>query len=263
MKDREPAVGGARDLDRAAEWIRRGARVVAFTGAGISVESGIPPFRGEEGLWRQVDPSFIEIDRFCAEPLDSWRKIREIFYEHFGHARPNAAHEALARLERAGFLHAIVTQNIDYLHQDAGSRSVVEFHGQSKQLRCLSCDRTVPAEAPLLEKLPPRCTCGGLFKPDFVFFGEPIPAKAAESAFALAETADLMLVVGTSGEVMPACQIPLAAAARGVRIIEVNPVPSAFTPRITNLFLQGKAGPVLSSLAGRVLGMSGGDGEPA
>ncbi len=242
---------GEDHVARAAERIRQAGRVVAFTGAGISVESGIPPFRGETGVWRQVDPSFIEIGRFRGDPAGCWPSIRKVFYGPFGQARPNAAHLALARLEREGHLLAVITQNIDHLHQDAGSKDVVEFHGQAGRLRCLDCDQTVPADPGLLLETVPRCFCGGLRKPDFVFFGEPIPDAAAKRAFDLAERAEVMLVIGSSGEVMPAGQIPLVAARHGAYIIEINPEPSVFTRQVTDLFLQGPAGRVMAALAGK------------
>ncbi len=237
----------AQALARAARLLRAARHATAFTGAGISVESGIPPFRGPGGLWSRVDPGFIEIDNFLAEPLESWRKIREIFYDFLGAARPNAAHAGLAALEAAGKLKAVITQNIDNLHQEAGSRDVIEFHGNSRWLVCLECQRRVAALPERLRALPPRCSCGGLLKPDFIFFGEGIPEKALQRSYQEASQADLFLIVGSSGEVQPACQVPVLARNRGARIIEINLHESNFTP-IADVFLKGSATQVVSEL---------------
>jgi len=127
-------------LEQAADALRRAKRAVAFTGAGISVESGIPPFRGPDGLWSRYDPQVLDLSYFHAHPLESWQVIKEIFYDYFGRARPNEAHKALARLEQAGYLQGVITQNIDNLHQEAGSRHVVEYHGTSRYLTCTACE---------------------------------------------------------------------------------------------------------------------------
>jgi NAD-dependent deacetylase len=234
-------------LARAAHLLRAAQYATAFTGAGISVESGIPPFRGPGGLWSRVDPGFIEIDHFLAQPLASWRKIREIFYDFLGEARPNAAHFGVAAMEASGRLKAVITQNIDDLHQEAGSREVIEFHGNSRWLVCLECRRREAVSPERLRLLPPRCSCGGLLKPDFIFFGEGIPEKALQRSYQEASQADLFLLIGSSGEVQPACQIPMLAKNRGAKIIEINLHPSNFTP-IADVFLQGTATEVVSAL---------------
>jgi NAD-dependent deacetylase len=234
---------------RAAQAIRNADRVVAFTGAGISVESGIPPFRGSEGLWSRYDPRSLEIHYFMAYPKDSWKVIKEIFYDFFGHARPNAAHVGLASLERSGYLNAIITQNIDNLHQRAGSRAVIEYHGSSQSLVCLTCGERLLVTGLDLTQLPPRCACQGLLKPDFVFFGEPIPEEAHLQSLQEARRAGVFLLVGTTGEVIPAALIPWEAKRNGAAIIEVNIEESAFTHEATDIFLQGKATAVVSRLA--------------
>lgn len=234
-------------LARAAALLRDARHATAFTGAGVSVESGIPPFRGPGGLWSRVDPAFIEIGHFLDQPEESWRRIKDIFYDHFGQAKPNAAHFGLAALEAAGRIRAVITQNIDDLHQQAGSRDVIEFHGNSRWLLCLECGRREAVRPERLATLPPRCRCGGLLKPDFVFFGEGIPEKALQRSYQEASQADLFLVIGSSGEVQPACQIPLLARNRGARIIEINPHPSNFTPA-ADAFLQGPATQAVSEL---------------
>jgi NAD-dependent deacetylase len=229
-------------IERAAEIISNARHVTAFTGAGISVESGIPPFRGPNGLWNKYDPKFLDIYYFNRDPEKSWKLIKEIFYDFFGKAKPNAAHFALAELEKLGLLKAIITQNIDNLHQEAGSQTVYEFHGNSRQLTCTNCGAIYPASEKLLETLPPRCEkCGGILKPDFIFFGEPIPEPARSKSFEEAELADVFLVIGTTGEIMPASLIPREAKSNGATIIEINTEPSNYTYEITDVFLKGKA----------------------
>jgi NAD-dependent deacetylase len=211
---------------------------VAFTGAGISVESGVPPFRGEGGLWDRFDPRALEIDYFLAHPKESWRVMREIYRCCFHAVGPNECHRMLARLERDGPLRAVVTQNIDGLHQAAGSERVIEYHGNVRQCRCVECGRTYPAEELLMERLPPRCECGGVLKPDFVMFGEPIPADAVRDAEREAERADVLLVIGTTGEVYPAALVPSLAKETVATIVEINPEPSAHTGAVTDVHVR-------------------------
>ncbi len=228
---------------RSAASLIRGARyLTAFTGAGISVESGIPPFRGPGGLWGKYDPRTLELSYFLGNPAAAWPTIREIFYDNFGKAKPNKAHEVLARLEAAGMLKTLVTQNIDNLHGIAGSRNIVEFHGNSAKLLCLSCGTRVAAAPALLTNLPPRCPCGGIYKPDFVFFGEGIPADAHAKAEEAARRSDVMLVIGSTGEVYPAALVPRWAFEAGARIIEVNPGKSEFTETLKTLHIALPAG---------------------
>jgi len=240
-------------INKAASLIRSAKHLTAFTGAGISVESGIPPFRGEGGLWSRYDPRMLELDYFLAHPDQSWPILREIFYDHFGKAKPNRAHEVLAAWEARGLLKVLITQNIDNLHYLAGSRNVAEFHGNSRQLLCLSCGARVDADPRLLERLPPRCSCGGLYKPDFIFFGEGIPPQAYEKAKEAAARTDLMLVIGSTGEVYPAALIPREAAEHGAKIIEVNPEPSSFTETITDIHIPLGAGQALDLINKEIL----------
>ncbi len=233
----------------AAALIKNAKHLTAFTGAGISVESGIPPFRGKNGLWNKYDPIFLDIRYFQAKPLESWRLIKEIFYDFFGQAQPNAAHYALADLEKRGLLHAIITQNIDNLHQEAGSREVYEFHGTAQELSCIGCGRKTPASRVDLNLLPPFCPrCGEILKPDFIFFGEGIPEPAYSRSLHEAETADLFLLVGTTGEIMPASQIPVLAKQNGAKIIEINIAPSNYTAQISDIFIQEKATVAMTTL---------------
>ncbi len=233
----------------AAQIIKNAKHVTAFTGAGISVESNIPPFRGENGLWNKVDPIFIDIRYFQAKPRESWRQIKEVFYDFFGQAEPNAAHYGIAQLEKDGYVKATITQNIDNLHQDAGSVEVYEYHGNSRDLVCISCGWKTPASNLDLNLLPPLCSvCSEVLKPDFIFFGEAIPELAMLSSFKEAEQADVFLIVGTTGEIMPAAQLPRIAKRNGAQIIEINIARSAYTSEITDVFLQDKATVAMTKL---------------
>ncbi|MEA2102506.1 MAG: NAD-dependent deacylase [Thermodesulfobacteriota bacterium] len=230
------------DIANAVDAIRRANHVCAFTGAGISVESGIPPFRGETGLWSRYDPIILDTGYFFEHPAESWRVIKDIFYDSFGKASPNEAHLALARMEAHSFLDAIITQNIDNLHQAAGSKKVYEYHGTVTTLSCTRCGHTFDAKDISLNTLPPKCSrCGGVLKPDFVFFGEAIPHKARTGALEEARQSDVFIVIGTTGEIMPASQIPSMAKANHALIIEINPEETAFTRKITDIFLNAKA----------------------
>jgi NAD-dependent deacetylase len=236
-------------ITAAASLIRSARHLTAFTGAGISVESGIPPFRGAGGLWDRYDPRTLEIEFFLRHPEQAWPVIREIFYDNFGRAKPNKAHEVLAAWEARGLLKMLITQNIDNLHYTAGSRNIAEFHGNSRLLACLSCGARVEAHPDLLKDLPPRCSCGGIYKPDFIFFGEGIPAEAHAKSLEAAGRTDVMLVVGSTGEVYPAALVPRRASDAGAKIIEINPEPSEFTASITDIHIPMKAGEAFGLLA--------------
>ena len=236
-------------LQEAAELIRNSDYLVAFTGAGISVESGIPPFRGEDGIWSRYDPGILEISRYLDEPEETWPVINELFYKYFADAQPNEAHHFLSFLEKKGKLKALVTQNIDNLHQDAGSGRVIEYHGNSQWLSCTACGDKVRATAEVITEDAPRCSKDGmLMKPDFVFFGEAIPEQAASHANAAAEKSDVMLLIGTTGEVMPASLVPRLAKNFGSKIVEINPQETVYTSSITDIFLSGKAAEVCTLL---------------
>lgn len=241
-------------LQKAVEAIKKSNYNIAFTGAGISVESGIPPFRGENGIWSRYDPNTLEIGFFYENPKESWEVIKQLFYDFFGDAQSNLAHQVLAEMEQEGMLECIITQNIDNLHQQAGSKLVHEFHGNSQQLVCVACKSYYDSSDIDLEKLPPRCNkCNGLIKPDFIFFGEGIPPKAYENSVDAATQAEVVIIVGSTGEVMPAAQMPYHAKQNGATIIEVNPGVSNFTNSITDIYLEGKATEVLEELKGVLL----------
>ena len=236
-------------ISRAAALLARSRRGIAFTGAGVSAESGISTFRGEGGLWRRYDPEKVSsIDYFMADPSAYWQVARERGAVA-QRAVPNPAHIALATLEAAGRLAAVVTQNTDGLHQDAGSRRVIELHGSGRWTECLDCGGREPRAAVqdrLAAEMPPRCRlCGGMhLKPTVVLFGEPLPAPALAEAMGLALAADLVLVVGTSLAVYPAAGIPAAAARAGVPLVVVN---AEATP------LDSLAGAVIRGRAGEIL----------
>jgi len=227
---------------KAARIIKSAKRCVAFTGAGISVESGIPPFRGENGLWNKYDPMTFDIQYFHRNTRASWEVIRKIFYDLFGKVQPNAAHHALAEMEAKNLLAAVITQNVDNLHKDAGSKTVHEFHGSLKNLICLDCQTPFKVSQIDLNTLPPVCLgCGGILKPDVIFFGEAIPEPARTHSFAETSRADCFILIGTTGSVAPANMIPGKAKSNGARIIEINPNPSEYTRSITDVFLQDRA----------------------
>lgn len=237
-------------IQKAAEVLKASKYTIAFTGAGISVESGIPPFRGENGIWSKYDPKTLELSFFYSNPLESWTVIKQLFYDFFGTAQPNKAHKVLAEMEEKGLLKCIVTQNIDNLHQLAGNKTVHEFHGNSQKLVCTKCKSQTLPENINFENLPPRCSsCNGLLKPDFIFFGENIPTVAYQNSIEAADQAEVVIAMGSTGEVMPAAQIPFYAKQNGAIIIEVNPESSKFTNTITDIYLQGKATEVMEKLS--------------
>jgi len=240
-------------IERASELLASARTGLAMTGAGVSAESGIPTFRGEGGLWSRYDPVKVaSIDSFLEDPAGYWRVARERGPAVLG-ARPNPGHLALAALEKAGHLVGIVTQNTDGLHQDAGSRRVVELHGSSRAVQCLDCgtrERRSEVQARLDVEMPPKCRgCGGNFlKPTVVLFGEAMPIPAVEEAFTLAKAADVMLVVGSSLVVYPAAQVPLKAVEAGAALIVVNAEPTPFD-RLATVVIHGRSGEVLPLMA--------------
>jgi NAD-dependent deacetylase len=240
-------------IKKTAQAIRRSKKVVALTGAGISVESGIPDFRGPSGLWEKFDPmEYATIDAFIANPKKVWAMLKEMG-SLVERAEPNPAHIALAKLEEMGLLSSIVTQNIDNLHQAAGSRRVIEFHGNSSKLLCMSCGRLYERKEIVLESLPPRCSCSGVLKPNVVFFGEAIPWKAHLEAQEEAGNCEVMLVVGTSAVVSPACDLPLIAKRAGATIVEVNLEETQLTRHITDWILKGSASILLQALVNEII----------
>jgi NAD-dependent deacetylase len=240
-------------IDRAAELLSAARSAVAMTGAGVSAESGIPTFRGEGGLWTKYDPVKVSsIDSFLADPESYWRVSRERGRVALA-AKPNPGHVALAELEASGRLVAVITQNTDGLHQDSGSRRVIELHGSGRNVECLDCGRREArseVQARLDVEMPPRCRhCGGTrLKPTVVLFGEPMPVAAVQEAFELARNADVMLVVGSSLVVYPAAEVPLVALRSGARMIVINAEPTPFD-RFAQVVIHGRSGEVLPQIA--------------
>jgi len=228
--------------EKLAAILRQHRRLVALTGAGISVESGIPDFRSEGGLWERFDPmEYAHIRAFRNNPAKVWELLKEMDATLL-RARPNPAHLALAELEAKGLLLGIITQNVVNLHQAAGSKRVVEYHGNAFRFVCDTCKGRHPRETLDFSRTPLYCLCGGLIRPDVVFFGEPIPTRAQEEAEELARECDALLVIGTSGEVAPASYLPFTAKEWGATIIENNLTPTRLTRTLTDHFLPGPAG---------------------
>lgn len=221
----------SQDVAALAQLVRCAGSVVALTGAGISVPSGIPDFRTPgTGVWANVDPMEVaHIDAWRANPERFWSFYGQRF-QTLGDKQPNGAHRALVELERRGLLDAVVTQNIDMLHRRAGTRELVEVHGSIATCSCLSCGERVPSDvviAQLAEAAVPSCSCGSPRKPDVVLFGELLPAAALERATQLAERADLLLCIGSSLEVHPVAQLPAITLRHGgdVAIVTQGPTP--------------------------------------
>jgi NAD-dependent deacetylase len=225
-----------------------GRPLAVLTGAGVSAESGLPTFRGPDGMWegrRAVELTTPEA--FAANPKEVWR-----FYEwrraKLREARPNAGHVALARIEKAIPRMTLVTQNVDGLHTAAGSRNVLELHGTILDTRCTGCGTRAPGpEAPFPE-LPPRCACGGLLRPDVVWFGEMLPEGVFEAAAEAAAASAAFLVVGTSSVVAPASLLAGIASRGGAKVFEINPIPTPLASSADGC-LRSSASAVLPLLA--------------
>ena len=220
----------------------------ALTGAGVSAESGIPTFRGPGGLWKSFRPEDLATPQaFARDPKLVWE-----WYDWrrglIARAKPNAGHAVLAGLQKANPEFWLITQNVDALHQKAGSKRVLELHGSIWRTSCTACPKHhQDLRVPILP-LPPKCgDCGGLLRPGVVWFGEPLPEGTFDFALRLAENADLFLVIGTSGVVEPAASLARAAKAAGAFVAEINPEPSALTDS-ADLFIKGKSAEVLAQV---------------
>jgi NAD-dependent deacetylase len=226
-------------------------KLVAFTGAGISSESGISTYRGAGGLWSKYDPSiYANINYFLQDSSYYWNFYRDERYPVLKKAKPNAAHYALVELEKQEKLYRVITQNIDGLHQMAGQSYVIELHGNSRKILCMKCDKafTMDEVYKLLEReLPPRCSCGGNLRPDVIFFGESLPQHALEEANIAARNCDMFLVLGSSLVVYPAAGLPEIAKMAGAKlaIINIDPTP---LDNIADVVIHESASKILSQL---------------
>jgi NAD-dependent deacetylase len=248
-----------RAVSDAARVISFSNYVVALVGAGISVESGIPPFRGPGGIRTKLGEPVADGYRIFMEDPAAWwaerlsdRDRMSEFMKALEEAKPNAAHLAMAEMERLGFLQHIITQNIDNLHQVAGSQAITEIHGNRLKLRCIECDARYPLKGFALDEIPPRCPhCRGIVKTDTVMFGEPIPVDAIQSCRYHTQLCDCMLLVGTSAVVYPAAEFPLIAARAGASLIEVNPMETPLSG-LCQATLRAPAGEALPALVERL-----------
>ena len=247
-------------LARAAQLLHNAANVAVLTGAGVSAESGIATFRdAQTGLWSKFDPEKLASQHgFRTDPGLVWRWYMARLHAVLEDAEPNPGHLALAQLAEMVPQFTLITQNVDNLHEQAGSQNVLHLHGSVTHFRCNACDaehKLQPAER--TAEMPPNCVnCNDLVRPDVVWFGEMLPADAIEVAWQAAEACDVMLVVGTSGLVTPAAHLPLLAQERGAAIIDVNPDYDAIAG-YADLFLQGGAGLVLPQLIDAIAELSG------
>ncbi len=254
-------------IERAARDLVDSKYAIVLTGAGISTESGVPDFRGPSGIWTK-DPeaerrAYQTYDKFLANPKEYWneRLSSASLLGDLEKVEPNPGHYALAELEKMDILKCVITQNVDNLHQRAGSKNVMDYHGNTFKLRCADCNARFDSEEYDLEKLrdegklPPRCKkCGGVIKVDVVHFREPIPSDVAHQSLEEAWKCDLMLVCGTSAVVYPFASLPGVAKQRGVvTIIEVNAEPTPLTEeRISDYLIQGKTGEILPRIVEEV-----------
>jgi NAD-dependent protein deacetylase/lipoamidase len=231
------------------ERLARARRVTVLTGAGVSAESGVPTFRGSDGLWRRYRAEDLATpEAFRRDPVLVWEWYdwrRQLIAK----CRPNPAHHAIAALEGRIQDFLLITQNVDGLHRKAGSRRMVELHGNLWRVRCLDEERVTECHEVPLRLIPPRCACGGLLRPDVVWFGEGLPQDAIRGAFEAAESCDVMLVVGTSALVQPAASLPRVGKEHGAYLVEVNLEPTPLTA-LADEAHHGKAGELLPRLLG-------------
>ncbi len=238
------------EISRLVDLICNSTYTLAFTGAGISTGSGIPDFRGPDGLWKRIKPVYFQEFVTSHEARVRHWEYKLEGWEAFRQARPNAAHRALAELERLGHLQLLVTQNIDGLHQMSGhsEESVVELHGTNRWIECILCRQRSEPD-PVFQQFaqtrrPPQCACGGFLKPATISFGQNLPSDLLQRAFQAASRADLVIAVGSSLEVEPAASVPRAAAESGAAYAIVNRGPTAHDP-LADLKLEGDAVDIL------------------
>ncbi len=224
------------EIDSAIKKLLSSRQTIALTGAGISTSSGIPDFRGPNGLWRKYDPSlYAHINTFRLDPAKVWELALQLT-EISRSAKANCAHQALAEMEHRGLLNGIITQNIDTLHRRAGSRNVIAYHGTMEKAVCTRCYTTADVQ---IDTVPVCNNCGRIMKPEFTLFGEPVPAAAYLEARNLASFSDVFIIAGTSAMVQPAADLPYIAKKNGAYIIEMNLEMTGLTNFITDFFIQG------------------------
>ncbi len=249
------------DIDALIELARPARNIVAFTGAGISTESGIPDYRGPGGVWEKNTPPTIGDFRENQETRAAYWRERKDRYPGLRDTMPNSGHVALVRLQDAGLLSAVITQNIDGLHQKSGidPERVIELHGTAHRVRCIDCGTTWPAEEIQrrleTEPLPACQVCGGRLRGATVLFGESLPQDVLQAAAVAAREADLMLVIGSSLIVQPAARLPEIAVASGASLAIINNEPTPLDP-IANVLVRGGAGAALGALADALVGAS-------
>jgi len=241
-------------IEEAADLIVNSRYCIAFTGAGISTESGIPDFRGPNGIWKKIDPKVATYSFFIRYPKEFWKF--HLGFIKIKRAEPNKAHFSLAELEKMGILKCVITQNVDGLHQRAGSKYVIELHGNLEYVVCLSCGRRFKADEIISkvgeDQLPPKCeVCGGLLKPDVILFEEPLKREVLTLAFNEAYKSDLVLVLGTSLVVYPAAYIPDIVKSRGGKVILINLEPTE-KDFIGDIVIHGKLGNILPRIVDKV-----------
>jgi NAD-dependent deacetylase len=235
-------------IKKTAQLIEKAEKITVLTGAGISVESGIPDFRSPGGLWEKFDPfEYAHISSFKRDPYKVWEMLKEMG-EILESAEPNFAHNALKILEDNGKNVTIITQNIDGLHTKAGSKIVYEYHGTWNKMECIKCGKTEPTSNFNLNEIPMCPTCNFPYKPAVIFFGEPIDPVINVLSNDAASSCDIFMVIGTSAQVYPAASLPSVANSRNIPIIEINLERTPLTTSITTFFLQGKAGEIMKNL---------------
>lgn len=260
--------------EKASNLLLKSKYPIAFTGAGISVESGIEPFRGKSGLYEKVSSRIFDLDYFYSSTKNCWYLLLKFIIIPLLKARPNDAHLSLSKIQKIGLIKTIITQNIDNLHEKAGSFNIIKFHGSADKFSCIKCRKNYNLQQifnneilNLIEKenieekikneknhflktmnlnninfdIPKCISCGSIIKPDIIFFKEPINEKVLNDSFIQAQNSDLLLIIGTSGAVYPAAMIPQIVKRNNGKIIEINPETSEYTNNITDIFIQSNA----------------------